>query len=178
MQDFNIIVENAQAIAKLKKHIKVSAPHFKGNNKWFTQDLSGLFVKRQFDNTIEWQHRFATITFDPKRFTENQLSQPLLLINYGLNAIYDLRNLFKHNPIIIIEYHKSGIPHFHINYSCDTLLEHATLMLRMKYYFAKDLRTKAAIHDRVFNEHGHDYMQKSNTAYYQFKLWQESLKNL
>lgn len=176
MQEFNIIVENAQKMAQLKKHIKISAPQFKGITKWFTQDISGLFVERLFDTSTNWQYRFMTVTFDPKKFTLNQLTNPIELINYGLNAIYDLRYLFKQNPLIIIEYHKSGIPHFHINYEVNGVLELATLKLRMQYYFSKDLRNKRAIHDRVFNEGGHQYMQKSNTTYLQFKLWEKPLE--
>lgn len=176
MQDFQIIVQNAQKMAQLKKHIKISAPQFKGNKQWFTQDISGLFVERLFDTSTNWQYRFMTVTFDPKKFTLNQLTNPKELITYGLNAIYSLRNLFKENPLIIVEYHKSGIPHFHINYTVNGVLELATLKLRMQYYFSKDLRNKRAVHDRVFNEGGHQYMQKSNITYFQFKLWEKPLE--
>ena len=137
MQEFQVIVENAKKMAQLKKHIKVSAPHFKGHKEWFTQDISGQFVERMFDNSTKWQYRFMTVTFDPKRFTTEQLINPIGLIHYGFNAIYDLRYLFKENPLIIIEYHKTGIPHFHINYTVNGPLELATLKLRMQYYFSK-----------------------------------------
>jgi hypothetical protein len=175
MQDFQVIVENAKKMAQLKKHIKVSAPQFKGNTKWLTQDISGLFVERHFDTSTNWQYRFMTVTFDSRKFSFNELTNPKELITYGLNAIYSLRNLFKENPLIIIEYHKTGIPHFHINYTVNGVLELATLKLRMQYYFSKDLRNKYAVHDRVFNEGGHQYMQKSNTSYYQFKIFEKPL---
>lgn len=175
MQDFQIIVENAKKMAQLKKHIKVSAPQFKGHLKWFTQDISGLFVERLFDTSTNWQYRFMTVTFDPKKLTKLQQIDPIGLIRYAFNAIYSIRNLYKENPIIIIEYHKSGLPHFHINYTVNGPLELATLKLRMQYYFSNDLRNKRAIHDRIFNEGGHQYMQKSNISYYQFKLFEKPL---
>lgn len=174
-QDFNVIVENAQAMAKLKKHISVSAPEFKGNNKWFSEELKDKFVVQKFDISTNYQYRFATITFDPKKFTLNQLTQPILLVRYALNAIYDLRYLFKDKPIIVIEYHKSGIPHIHMNYTVNGPMEHATLILRLAYYFAKDLRNKKCIHDRIFNEGGQQYIKKSNTEYYTFKILENSL---
>lgn len=176
MQDFQIIVEDAKRMAQLKKHIKLTAPHFKGKTWMFYQDTSGLFVERKFDTSTNWQYRFMTITCDQIKFTLYQLSQPKLIITYFFNCLYELRNLFKENPIVIIEYHKSGIPHFHINYSVNGPLELATLKLRFRYYFAKDLRNKAAVHDRIFNEGGPQYMQKSNTTYYQFKVWEKPLE--
>lgn len=174
-EQFALIVENAQKMALLKKHIKVSAPQFKGNTKWFTQPCNH-FVERKFDESTEWKYRFLTVTFDPKKFTLNQLTDVPALINYFHNAIYDLRYLFKDNPIIILEFHKSGIPHFHINYNVDGVLELNTLLLRLKYYFSKDLRTKHCIHDRLFNINGQSYMKKSNDKYFQFKVWEKPLE--
>lgn len=179
MQDFQVIVENAKKMAQIKKHIKITAPHFKGHQIYFTRDISGLFVERKFDTSTNWQYRFMTVTFDPKKFFNSKtpkIVDPLALIKYFFNCIYDLRNLFKENPLIIIEYHKTGIPHFHINYTVNGPLELATLKLRMQYYFSKDLRNKRAIHDRLFNEGGHQYMQKSNVSYYQFKVWEKPLE--
>lgn len=174
-EEWNQIVYNAQQLAKLKKHIEVAAPTFKGNMKWFNTDISGLFVERMFDTSTNYHYRFMTITFDPKKFTFNQLTDVPGLLRYFFNCIYNLKNLFKENPIIILEFHKSGIPHFHMNYSVNGPLELNTLILRMQYYFSKDLRTKHAIHDRIFNEYGQKYMQKANTKYYQFKVWEKPL---
>lgn len=174
-QDFNVIVENAQAMAKLKKHIQHSAPEFKGNTRWFSEEVKDKFTSVNFDISTNYQYRFATITFAPDKFTLNQLTQPILLVRYALNAIYDLRYLFKENPIIVVEYHKSGIPHIHMNYSVGGPMEHATLLLRLRYYFAKDLRNKKCIHDRVFNEGGQTYIKKSNNNYYTFKVFEKPL---
>lgn len=176
MQDFNIIVENAKTIAALRKHIQVSAPQFKGISKWFDQPLEDKYVIKQFDSSTLFKYRFITITFDPHKFTLNQLTQPVSLIRYALNALYDLRYLFKDNPIIVVEYHKSGIPHLHINYNINTPLEHATLLLRLRYYFSKDLRNKRCIHDRIFNEGGQSYIQKSNQQYYTFNIMEKPLE--
>ncbi len=169
MQDFNIIVQNAQAMAKLKKHIKISAPQFTGRSVWFETDSRQYFVERKFDESTLWRYRFITITFDPKKFTLNQLTQPIKLLQYAFNALYDLRFLFANNIRAVVEYHKSGIPHIHMNYDVRGPLEHATLLLRLRYYFSKDLRNRRAIHDRTFNEYGPGYMQKANQTYFEFK---------
>lgn len=176
MQEFNIILENHKKIMEIKKHIKIAAPLFKGNKKWFKQSFNDNFVEIDFDKSTDYQYRFLTITFDPKKFTFNQLTNPQELINYGLNAIYELRYLFNKNPLIVVEYHKSGIPHFHMNYSVDGPLEHMTLILRLKYYFSKDLRTKHCIHDRIFNDFGIKYIKKSNSKYFTFKILLEKYK--
>lgn len=167
IQEFNIIVEDAKAIAKLKKHITNTVPHFKGIKNWLSLEPEG-FQLQSFNDTTEWQYRFLTITFSPKKFTFNELTQPQKLINYALNALKDLQNLFKGKPLIVIEYHKSGIPHVHLNYSTETPLEHSTLQLRLQYYFAESLRNKRCIHDRIFNEGGKQYITKSNSQYYTF----------
>lgn len=176
-QQFNIILEKHNDIMELKKYIKIAAPHYKGNNKWFSYEIKDQFEERIFDLNTEYRYRFLTVTFDPKKFTFNQLTNPPELINYGLNCFYELRYLFKNNPIIVIEYHKSGIPHFHINYDVEGPLEHATLLLRLRYYFSKDLRTKHSIHDRIFNDIGINYIKKSNSKYLTFKILIENLKN-
>lgn len=172
MQDFNIVVENAKKMAELKKHIKYTVPHFKGIKKWLTESVSEKYVSKGFNNEMKWNYRFMTLTFDPKKFSKNELSQPIQCITYALNAIYDVRHLFTANPIVVIEYHKSGIPHVHFNYSVKGPLEHATLILRMRYFFAQDLRNTKAVHDRIFNEGGIAYITKSNTDYYTFKIWE------
>lgn len=176
MQEFQIIVNDAKRMARIKKDIKQSAPHFKGNKEWFRKDISGKFVERQFDNSIDWQYRFLTVTIDPRKFTLAQLANPKCLIKYFFNAINDLRYLFKDNPNIIIEYQKNSIPHFHINYTVNGQLELATLKLRMQYYFSKDLRNQYCVHDRIFNEGGHQYMQKSNKTYFQFSDFKKPLE--
>lgn len=167
-QDFNLIVDDARQIAKLKKHIKSTVPHFKGLKKWLSSNPEG-FGLHDFSEIKEWRSRFLTITFSPKKFSFNELTQPQKLINYALNCIYSLKNLFKDNPYIVVEYHKSGIPHIHLNYSCVSVLEHSTLILRLQYYFAENLRNKKCIHDRMFNDGGINYIQKSNKQYYTFK---------
>lgn len=170
-QEFNLIVENAKAINKLKKHIKATVPHFKGAKSiWLhKEDIINEYDQLPFLPETVYKYRFLTITFDPRKFSFNELTQPKLLINYALNALFDLRNLFKGKPIIIIEYHKSGIPHFHINYDVEGQLELSTLILRLKYFFSENLRNKICIHDRVFNEYGKNYMRKSNETYFTFK---------
>lgn len=173
-QDFNLIVENAKKIAELKKYIKISAPHYKGNKqKWFSQDFRKNFEEVQFSQNTEYFYRFMTLTFDPRKFSFDELTSPEKLLNYVFNSIYDLKNLFEKNPIIVIEYHKSGIPHIHMNYSVRGPFEHSCLMLRLKYYLAKDLRNRHAVNDRIFNEGGIKYLQKSNTTYFRFKQQME-----
>lgn len=173
---FNMIIENAEAMARLKKSIKCTTPTFKGKTQWFTQDISDRFIKMQFGPGTQWQYRFLTVTFDYRRFTLDQLTKPQELLNYFQNVIYDLRDLFSRNPIIILEYHKNGVPHFHLNYECEDPMKLTTLILRLRYYFQKDLRNNRPIHDRIFNEGGQTYMQKANTTYFQFKLWEKPLE--
>jgi hypothetical protein len=170
MQDFNLIVSNAQAMAKLKKTIKISAPQFTGRKEWFESNPYSNFVERKFDESTEWKSRFITITFDPRKFTLNQLTQPVKLLHYAFNALNDLKFVFSKNIIAVVEYHKSGIPHIHLNYEVKGPLEHATVILRLRYYFSKDLRNRRAIHDRVFNEGGTQYIKKSNQTYLEYRL--------
>lgn len=169
-QDFNIVVENAQAIAKLKKDIKSATPTFKGKNKqWF--DKVPLFMedksKHLSDNAYkqlpedQYGYRFATITFDPKKFSLNELCHPQKLVNYIGNALEDLQSLYT-KCYLTYEVTKLGIVHAHINYSCDSVLTQTTFLLRLKYYFSNHLNNKHAIHDRIFNINGINYMTKSD----------------
>ncbi len=169
MQDFNLIVEQAKAIAKLKKTIQKTTPHFKGIKSWLRNEVEDQFENIEFSDSTPIYTRFITITFDPRKFTFNELTQPKLLINYIKNALLDLKNLFKQKPICIIEYMKSGVVHAHVNYECSSVLESTTLLLRLKYFFSDSLRNRNAIHDRYFNEGGNVYLRKSNTHYFTFK---------
>jgi len=179
-QEFNIIVHDALALNRLKSHIKKAVPHFKGIKKWLIESIDEVYEDKNFDDLFNgksspsqdgmtFRNRFLTITFDPKKFTFNELTQPEKLIRYAKNALNDLKNLFKGKPIIIIEYHKSGIPHIHMNYECASPLEHSTLILRLKYFFSESLRNRNCIHDRVFNNGGIEYMKKANKTYFTFK---------
>ena len=167
-QEFNIIVEDARALNKLRSHIKKAVPHFKGIKKWLIESVDEEYQTLPWGDVVH-QYRFLTITFDPKKFTFNELTQPIKLITYAKNALRDLKNLFKKKPLIIIEYHKTGIPHLHINYECNSPLEHATLILRLKYFFSESLRNKKCIHDRMANETCINYMKKANDTYFTFK---------
>lgn len=171
-QDFNVILENQKAIAQIKKYIKICAPHFKGNKEWMNLDFRQNFNIVPFDESVQYNYRFMTLTFDPKKFSFNELSQPEKLLNYVFNAIYSLKDLFSTNPIIVVEFHKSGIPHIHMNYSTSGPLQQYSLMLRLKYYLSKDLRNRHAVHDRIFNESGIGYIKKSNNSFYNIKEWQ------
>jgi len=166
-QEFNIIVEDAKALSKLKATIKYAVPHFKGIKKWLIESVDDAYITKPWDG-VTHQYRFLTITFDPKKFTFNELTQPDKLIRYAKNALKDLQNLFKDKPLIIIEYHKSGLPHLHINYQCETPLHHATLILRLRYFFSESLKNKRCIHDRMANETCINYMKKANTEYFTF----------
>ena len=169
MQDFNLIVEHAKSIANLKKTIQRATPHFKGIKSWLYKDVDDQFENVKFSDSTNYQTRFLTITFDPQKFTFNELTQPLLLTNYLKNSLLDLKTLFKQSPICIIEYHKSGVLHAHINYECNDVLSHTTLLLRLKYYFSATLRNKHAIHDRHFNQGGIQYITKDNQTYFTIK---------
>ena len=167
-QDFNLIVEQGKAIAKLKQNITSTVPHFKGIKKWLKKNVDEYYSSFAFSE-FKQQQRFLTITYDPRKFSFNELTQPVLLINYLKNVLLDLQNLFKEKPNIIIEYHKTGIPHCHINYTCNSVLEHATLILRLRYYFSESLRNKKCIHDRMANENCYNYMIKANAEYFSIK---------
>lgn len=166
-QDFNKLVSDAQKIAQLKKHIKIAVPQFKGNKEWLHSEPNG-FESRPWTDDMKWNGRFVTITFSPKKFTFNELTQPKKLINYALNAIYSLKNLLETKPYLVIEYHKSGIPHIHMNYTPKDELCLMTFLLRLQYYFAENLRNKRCIHDRIFNDGGITYIKKSNDFYITF----------
>lgn len=169
-QEFNILVDDAKALTKLRNHIKYAVPHFKGVKQWLIKEIDGAYITKSFNelSASDFRLRFLTITFDPRKFTFNELTQPIKLINYAKNALYDLKNLFREKPLIIIEYHKSGIPHIHVNYSCATPLEHATLILRLRYFFSESLKNRKCIHDRMFNLGGIIYMKKANETFYTF----------
>lgn len=167
-QDFNIVVDDARAIAKLKRTIKSSCPEYKGKQKeWFNkvplflEDKNKHLSSDQYKQLKEYGYRFTTITFDPKKFSLNELIHPDKLINYIGNALEELKPFYT-KCFLTYELTKMGIVHAHINYSCDSVLTHTTLQLRLKYYFAKHLNNKHAIHDRVFNEYGVNYMIKSD----------------
>lgn len=162
-QDFNLIVENAQAVSKLKKQIGKTCPEYKGKNpNWFKNEP--VLPSMSFDDyktmpASNFGGRFATITFDPKKFSANELTNPKALTNFIANALLDLKPFYS-KCYLVYELTKHGIVHAHINYTCDTVLDHTTFMLRLKYYFAKDLRNKHCIHDRMFNDGGIIYMVK------------------
>lgn len=171
-QDFNVLLDNHHAMVKLQKFIKLSVPEFRGKKQFLSEDISGKFEQNNaFHRFNGWRTRFMTITFDPKKFSINELSQPKVLHNYILNSLYELRHLFSKNIILVREYHKSGIPHYHMNYECADIHAHMCLLLRMRYYFAKTLQNRSAIHDRMFNEGGKAYLMKSNDVFISFKEW-------
>lgn len=170
-QDFNIIVEHARAMAKLRHYLKQTTPYFRGKSSYFSDVPSGIFEEKCFFQGMKWNTRFCTITFDPKKFSVNELTQPIKLHNYTLNCIADLKHLFSKNIILIREYHKSGVPHYHLNYECASVHEHAHLILRLRYYFSKDLKNKRCIHDRYFNDGGIQYMRKSNESFIYFSIF-------
>jgi len=170
-QDFNVLLDNHHAMVKLQKFIKMAVPDFRGKKSFLSDDPSGKFHENVFKkgiNPMTWNQRFMTITFDPRKFSINELSQPKVLHKYMLNALWELRNLFSKNIILVREYHKSGIPHYHLNYSCHDIHAHMCLLLRMRYYFAKSLQNRSAMHDRMFNDGGVEYMTKSATTYFIF----------
>lgn len=168
LQEFNIIVENAKAIAKLKKTI-VATPTYRGSSQFF-KIKNTSFGKRKFSEDEPFYSRFLTITFDPKKFTFAQLTNTELMINYTLNALWSIRQLFKHNIKLVFEFHKSGLLHCHINYECEDVFNHMSLLLRLRYYFSKSLKNKHCIHDRIFNDGGKQYISKANEEYYYFNM--------
>lgn len=170
LQEFNLVVEQANAISKLKRVIQCT-PTYKGSQKFFEKPPNNVFREREFSESTQYYTRFMTITFDPKKFTFNQLTQPELLKNYVFNAIYNLYKLFKGNIRLIFEYHKSGILHTHLNYEAWDIHCHAHILLRLRYYFSKTLKNKSCIHDRIFNDGGIKYLQKSNKTYYEFNWY-------
>ena len=169
LQDFNTIVDNAHAMALLRKNIKNCVPEFRGKSSFFSDVPSGRFDEKPI-NKLEWfpmlRGRFMTITFDPKKFSPNELSQPSKLHNYILNILWELRFLFSKNIILVREFHKSGIPHYHLNYECKGVMEHATLILRMRYYCANNLNNRHCIHDRPANDGAKEYLTKSAPSYF------------
>ena len=165
-QDFNLIVENARTMAMLRKNIKHCVPEFKGKSSFLSDVPSGRFTEKPINQTPKLVGRFMTITFDPKKFSPNELSQPSKLHNYILNALWELRFLFSKNIFLVREFHRTGIPHYHMNYECHGVLEHATLILRMKYYFSNNLNNKYCIHDRTANDGALAYLTKSATSYF------------
>lgn len=177
-QEWLQILEDAKKLTHLKKWIKTCVPHFKGNSKWLTTDRSTEYKSKLFsitssgpapDSTDVWKYRFLTITFDPKKFSFNEMTQPDKLHNYTLNALLELKVLFDGNIILIREYHKSGVPHYHLNYTpvSSDAIQH--IILRLKYYFAATLNNKHSIHDRIFNAGGYQYITKSTNSYWSFE---------
>lgn len=178
-KEFNDVVAQAKRIVALKKYITLSVPHFKGKTKWLNNPIVyQQYVLQSWSSEMQWKYRFMTITFDPKKFSFNELTSPNQLENYILSALNEVKHLLRGNIILVREYHKSGIPHYHMNYDTydsDTL-EH--LKLRMKYYFASSLRNTKAVHDRIFNAEGVGYIQKYAKQYYEFINPDKTLENL
>lgn len=179
MQEFNLIVENARAVAKLKKHIVNTVPEFRGKTAWLKENgIQDKYIevpitesKTLFNYlTKDTDYaKFLTMTFDPKKFSFNELSQPILLDNYIKNCIWNLRYLFKGKNIILVrEYHQSGIPHYHMIFVPTGLLEQSTIVLRMKYYLSKTLSNKRSVHIRHANEYATNYISKSNQTFWTF----------
>lgn len=170
-KDFNDVVAQAKKVAALKKFIKSTVPFFRGKQSWLVRDPSVLEYKKLKLSDLtanDYNYRFMTLTFDPKKFSANELSDPRKLHCYMLNALLEVQYLFAKNIILIREYHKSGIPHYHLNYTPkDTdCLEH--LKVRMRYYLCNNLYNKYGIHDRIFNNGGIEYLKKANDYYYSF----------
>lgn len=180
-QEFNELVQQARAIVALKKHIKMCIPHFQGKQSWLKYDIFKYEYKELLLDSlhpIEYNYRFMTLTFDPRKFSYNELTQPEKLHNYMLNALNDVKHLFKGNIILVREYHKSGIPHYHLNYSTHDLNTLMHLKLRMQYYLSKTLRNRYAVHDRIFNAGGIEYLKKANDTYFAFMAPPEYDENL
>lgn len=166
-QKFNNVVLDAKQIARIRKSIPMATKDFKGVKGWLIQDPP-LYEVCKFKNDTEWKYRFMTITFDPKKFSFKELCDIHSLTRYTMHALYSIKDYFDGNIILIREYHNSGVPHFHLNYSVPDQFCHNHVLLRMKYYFQQHLNNKHCIHDRIFNEGGKQYMQKANLDYYKF----------
>lgn len=169
-----MLVENAKLIANMKKHIKNTVSEFKGKKYWFQNNVDCYYETVAFTPETPIYSRFMTITFDPKKFSFNELSQPDMLMRYFKNALFEVRHLIVGKPVIVAEFMKSGVLHFHMNYQCDSLFDHQHFKMRMKFYFALNLRNEYCIHDRHFNDGGNIYIRKSNTKnpnkeYFTFK---------
>lgn len=169
-QKFNLVVLDAKKIAQIRKSIPKAVTNFKGNSKWFNDEhgTGGRFESVKFSSHTEYKYRFMTITFDPKKFSFKELANFEKLHNYVLNALYELREYFDGNIILVREYHNSGLPHYHLNYSCHDQFLHHHIVFRMKYYFQAHLNNKHCIHDRIFNAGGQEYIKKTNSNYIRF----------
>jgi len=170
LQDWNIVIEDARQLAKLRKHIKINTPDYKGKSPELMEDKDNTFLRdenkklsyERYRQLSEHGYRFTTITFDPKKFGFEFMTNPKKQLNFIVNVLEKLKPLFT-KCYAIIELHKSKVLHCHINYTCPDVMTWATLQLRLKYYFAYDLRNKHAIDDRIFNSIGLDYMTKEDT---------------
>lgn len=171
LQDWNIVIDDARQYAKLRNQIKIRVPDYKGKNPElfsapkvdsFYNDGNRALTFQQYIDLPEHGYRFTTITFDPKKFGFKTLCNPGKCVNFIVNVLEELKPLYT-KCYLIFELHKSGIVHAHINYTCQTTLDWATFQLRLKYYFANDLRNKHAIHDRIFNNIGLNYMVKEDS---------------
>jgi len=168
-QNFNQIVLDAKKIAAIRKSIPKAVKDFKGNKKWLTDNaISGAFENKTFTKDTEYKYRFMTITFDPKKFSFKELANFNQLHNYVLNALHSIQDYFAGNILLVREFHKSGLPHYHLNYSCPDQFTQHHVLFRMKYYFQQHLNNKHCIHDRIFNEGGKQYIKKVNMQYIQF----------
>ena len=158
-----------QLITDYKKHKNIGieyAPVFNGKKQYLTR-YNDEFERIAFaDMQQPYGYRFVTITCDPKKFTFNEISKPDLLYNYLFNVISELKYLFVTNPVIIMEYTKKGVPHFHMTYTCAEPAHSAGVLLRLRYYFASSMQNRYCIHDRIFNNGGKEYLQKYATHFY------------
>ena len=170
-QNFNQIVLDAKAIAQIRKSIPKATPDFKGCKAWLKDLDKFKWQMGTFAGATVWKYRFMTVTFDPKKFSFKELADIGALTSYVLNAIHSLKDYFDGNVILVREYHKSGVPHFHLNYSCPDQFCQNHVLLRMKYYFQQHLNNKHCIHDRIFNEGGKQYISKVNKQY--FRFWED-----
>jgi len=168
-QNFNNMVLDAKKVAAIRKSIPKAVPEFKGSKKWFNDATVGAqYDTGVFNTTVEWKYRFMTITFDPKKFSFKELAHFDKLHNYVLSALLEIREYFDGNIILVREFHKSGLPHYHLNYSCPDQFTQHHVLFRMKYYFQQHLNNKHCIHDRIFNEGGKQYIKKVNMTYIKY----------
>jgi len=169
-REFNELVQQARDIVALRKHIKICVPHYQGKQTWLNYIPKCEYKELLLSdiNPNNYNYRFMTLTFDPAKFSYNELTQPNKLHNYILNCLLDIKPLFSKNIILVREYHKSGVPHYHLNYSTHDNHTLIHLKLRLQYFLAKSLRNRHAVHDRIFNAGGVEYLKKANDTYFAF----------
>jgi len=167
-QNFNNVVLDAKAVAKLRKSIPKATPHFKGLKGWLKEYDHSQWMLANFKDDTDYKYRFMTITFDPKKFSFKELANAPYLHSYVMNALLSIKSYFDGNIILVREYHANGIPHYHMNYSASDQVNHNHILIRMKYYFQQHLNNRHCIHDRIFNDGGKKYITKTNKTYYRF----------